>query len=211
MSLELHVVPVTPFAQNTSVVRCSATGRGALVDPGGEVDRLLQVVREQDVELESILLTHGHVDHAGAAGELARRLELPVIGPQKEDDFWLDSIVEQATMFGLEPGEEVVVDRWLEHGEQVVVGECELEVLHCPGHTPGHVCFHASEQQLVFVGDVLFDGSIGRTDFPRGDHATLLRSIHERLLPLGDEVRFLPGHGPSSTLGEQRRSNPFLR
>lgn len=175
------------------------------------MDRLLQVVREQDVELESILLTHGHVDHAGAAGELARRLELPVIGPQKEDDFWLDSIVEQATMFGLEPGEEVVVDRWLEHGEQVVVGECELEVLHCPGHTPGHVCFHASEQQLVFVGDVLFDGSIGRTDFPRGDHATLLRSIHERLLPLGDEVRFLPGHGPSSTLGEQRRSNPFLR
>lgn len=209
--MEVAVVPVTPFAQNASVLRCPDTGRGALVDPGGEPERLLEAAQGLEVELEVILLTHGHVDHAGAAGHLARTLGLPVVGPQREDAFWLEALPDQARMFGLEAGEGVTVDRWLEHGDRVSVGAQELEVLHCPGHTPGHVVFFHRDARLVLVGDVLFDGSIGRTDFPRGDHATLLRSIDERLLPLGDDVTFLPGHGPRSTLGEQRRTNPFLR
>jgi glyoxylase-like metal-dependent hydrolase (beta-lactamase superfamily II) len=206
--MEVTVVPVTPFQQNCSVLRCTATGRGAVVDPGGDLDRVLAAA--EGVELESILLTHAHVDHAGGTAELARRLSLPIVGPHRGDLFWIEGLEEQGRMFGLTPAEPFEPDRWLEDGDTVSVGALELDVRHCPGHTPGHVVFHHPASRRVLVGDVLFAGSIGRTDFPGGDYDTLIASIRERLLPLGDEVRFVPGHGPGSTLGEERRTNPFL-
>jgi glyoxylase-like metal-dependent hydrolase (beta-lactamase superfamily II) len=206
--MEVTVVPVTPFQQNCSVLRCTATGRGAVVDPGGDHDRVLAAA--EGVEVESILLTHAHVDHAGGTAELARRLSLPIVGPHRGDLFWIEGLEEQGRMFGLTPAEPFLPDRWLEDGDTVRVGALELDVRHCPGHTPGHVVFHHPASRRVLVGDVLFAGSIGRTDFPGGDYDTLIASIRERLLPLGDEVRFVPGHGPGSTLGEERRTNPFL-
>jgi hydroxyacylglutathione hydrolase len=209
-ALEIAVVPVTAFQQNACVLRCRKSGRGALVDPGGDPELLLEVVREEGVELEKILLTHGHIDHAGATAGLARELALPIEGPQREEAFWIDALPQQASMFGLPPAETFTPDRWLEQGDTVTVGELEFEVRHTPGHTPGHVVFFHRPSAFALVGDVLFQGSIGRTDFPRGDYDTLIRSIREQLLPLGDEVRFLPGHGPMSTLGEERASNPFL-
>lgn len=208
--MRVTVVPVTPFEQNASVLVCEATRRAAVVDPGGDLERIEEVLAGEGAELERVLLTHGHVDHASAASELARRHEVPVEGPQREDAFWLELLPQQAAMYGLGPAEVVHPDRWLEQGDSVRVGEAQLDVLHTPGHTPGHVVFHHSEGGLVIVGDVLFRGSIGRTDFPRGDFDTLIESIRGRLLPLGDEVRFLPGHGPGGTLGEERRTNPFL-
>jgi glyoxylase-like metal-dependent hydrolase (beta-lactamase superfamily II) len=207
-ALEIEVVPVTAFQQNSCVLRCRASGRGAIVDPGGELERLIAAA--SGVELEKILLTHGHIDHAGAARDLAERLDLPVEGPQREERFWIDMLPQQAAMFGLEQSRAFEPDRWLERGDTVKVGELELEVEHCPGHTPGHVCFLHRPSRFALVGDVLFRGSIGRTDFPRGDYDTLIRSIRERLLPWGDDVRFLPGHGPMSTLGTERATNPFL-
>lgn len=207
-AMQVTVVPVTPFQQNCSVLCCTATGRGAVVDPGGDLDRVLAAA--QGVELESILLTHAHVDHAGGTAELARRLSLPIVGPHRGDLFWIEGMEEQGRMFGLTPAEPFEPDRWLEDGDTVRVGALELDVRHCPGHTPGHVVFHHPASRRVLVGDVLFAGSIGRTDFPGGDYDTLIASIRERLLPLGDEVRFVPGHGPGSTLGEERRTNPFL-
>lgn len=208
--MQAWIVPVTPFEQNCTVLRCEATGKGAVVDPGGDLDRIESVIREQGIEVEKILLTHGHVDHASAATELARRLAVPIEGPGREDQFWLESLPMQAATYGLGPAEVVEPDRWLEHGDTVTFGEVTLEVLHTPGHTPGHVVFFEPQSRVVIVGDVLFQGSIGRTDFPRGDYDTLIRSIQERLLALGDDVRFLPGHGPGRTLGEERRTNPFL-
>jgi len=209
-ALAIEVLPVTAFQQNCCLVRCTKSGRGALVDPGGEPERLLAAARANGVELEKILLTHGHIDHAGATAALARELELPIEGPHPEERFWIDMLPQQAEMFGLEPSEAFVPDRWLAGGERVTVGEAELEVRFCPGHTPGHVVFFHRPSAFAWVGDVLFQGSIGRTDFPRGDYDTLIRSIREELLPLGDAVRFLPGHGPMSTLGHERRTNPFL-
>jgi glyoxylase-like metal-dependent hydrolase (beta-lactamase superfamily II) len=208
--LEIDVVPVTPFQQNSCILRCRATGRGALVDPGGEAERLLAAAKKGGVELEKILLTHGHIDHAGATAELAERLGLPIEGPEREERFWIDMLPEQAEMFGLAPSRAFEPDRWLVRGDTVTVGELVFEVEHCPGHTPGHVVFFQRAARFALVGDVLFQGSIGRTDFPRGDYDTLIRSIQERLLPFGDDVRFLPGHGPMSTLGAERASNPFL-
>jgi len=209
--LEVAVVPVTAFAQNTTVLRDRATGRGAVIDPGGDLDRIRIAIAAGGVEVEKILLTHGHVDHAGATAALARELGVPVEGPHEDDRFWLESLPHQAAAFGLGSDAEVCEpDRWLVDGDRVTVGELELEVLHTPGHTPGHVVFFHRPSRLVVVGDVLFQDSIGRTDFPKGDHATLIRSITEKLLPLGDDVTFLPGHGPTSTLGRERRENPFL-
>jgi glyoxylase-like metal-dependent hydrolase (beta-lactamase superfamily II) len=210
MTLRAVVVPVTPFAQNCSLIWCDSTGRGAVIDPGGDLERILGQVEEHDVALEKILLTHAHIDHAGATAELARRFSLPIEGPHSEDRFWIEQLPEQAAMFGLEGSESFEPDRWLEQGDTVSVGEVTLEVLHCPGHTPGHVVFFEPEARLAFVGDVLFQGSIGRTDFPRGDYATLIRSIRQNLFPLGDDVRFVPGHGPMSTFGQERRTNPFV-
>jgi hydroxyacylglutathione hydrolase len=204
------VIPVTDFEQNCSLIWCEQTRQAALVDPGGDADVLLQAVEERGLQLTRLLLTHGHVDHVGAAAELARRLGIPVEGPQREDAFWLESVSTQSAMFGLPHAEPVTPDRWLEDGDVVSFGTVTLEVIHCPGHTPGHVVFYHRDSRTAFVGDVLFHGSIGRTDFPRGDYTALMRSIRERLFPLGDDVTFIPGHGPASTFGEERRSNPYV-
>ena len=208
--MQTTIVPVTPFQQNCTVLCCPATGRGAVVDPGGEIERILAVARDEGVEIEKILQTHAHIDHAGATAELARRLGVPIEGPHEGDRFWIESLADQGRMFGLEASEPFEPDRWLDQGDVVRFGAVELEVLHCPGHTPGHVVFFHRPSGQALVGDVLFAGSIGRTDFPGGDYDTLIESIRERLLPLGDEVTFVPGHGPASTLGEERRTNPFL-
>ena len=208
--MEVSILPVTPFQQNCSLLVCERTRKGAIVDPGGEVERLVAHAEERCDEVEKILLTHAHLDHAGGTAELARRLDVPIEGPHTEDQFWIDLLPEQAMQFGFPEAETFTPDRWFEDGDTVTVGETELAIRHCPGHTPGHVVFFDAESRVVIVGDVLFAGSIGRTDFPRGDYDTLIRSITERLLPMGDDVTFVPGHGPTSTLGEERRTNPFL-
>ena len=204
------IIPVTPFEQNCTLLWCANTRKAAVVDPGGDLERVLAAVKERGLELEKILLTHAHIDHAGAAGELARTRHLPIEGPQREDLFWIEGLPEQSRTFGFPPAEVFEPDRWLEQGDRVQVGDLQLEVRHCPGHTPGHVVFYHPESRLVIVGDVLFMGSIGRTDFPKGDHATLLNSIRQQLWPLGDDVEFIPGHGPMSTIGHERQTNPFL-
>jgi hydroxyacylglutathione hydrolase len=204
------IIPVTPFQQNCSVIWCPASKRAAVVDPGGEIDRILEAVEENALELEKILLTHAHIDHAGGTAELAERCELPIEGPHPDDKFWIDRLPEQGQMFGFPAPRGFEPDRWLYDRDTVTVGEVTLDVRHCPGHTPGHVIFFDAEERLALVGDVLFAGSIGRTDFPRGDHGTLIRSIREQLWPLGDDVRFVPGHGPMSTFGQERRTNPFV-
>ena len=204
------IIPVTPFEQNCVLLWCDRTRKAAVVDPGGDLELIARVVEEQGVELEKILLTHAHIDHAGGAGELARSAGLPIEGPQREDRFWIEGLPEQSRMFGFPAAETFEPDRWLEQGDRVEVGDLRLEVLHCPGHTPGHLVFYHPQSRLLLVGDVLFRGSIGRTDFPRGDHATLLESIRGRLWPLGDDVAFIPGHGPMSTIGQERLTNPFL-
>jgi glyoxylase-like metal-dependent hydrolase (beta-lactamase superfamily II) len=210
MPLKILVTPVTPFQQNCSILVCERSGDAAVVDPGGDIDRIDAAVRQGGGTLRKILLTHGHLDHAGATAELARRDGLPIEGPQREDAFWIDTLPEQCRQFGFGECESFTPDRWLEEGDRVRVGECELEVLHCPGHTPGHVVFFSRDQRIAIVGDVLFAGSIGRTDFPRGDHQQLIDSIRAKLWPLGDDVSFIPGHGPTSTFGQERRSNPFV-
>jgi glyoxylase-like metal-dependent hydrolase (beta-lactamase superfamily II) len=204
------VIPVTAFAQNCSVVWCEQTMAGAVIDPGGDLDQILATVREENVRLEKILLTHAHIDHAGGTAELARTLKLPIEGPHRGDQFWIDGLPEQARMFGLANCDRFTPDRWLDEGDRVQVGPLEFEVRHCPGHTPGHVVFFSAAERLAFVGDVLFAGSIGRTDFPGGDYDTLIGSIRDKLFPLGDDIKFVPGHGPMSTFGEERRSNPFV-
>jgi glyoxylase-like metal-dependent hydrolase (beta-lactamase superfamily II) len=208
--MKLSILPVTPFQQNTSLVVCTATNQAALVDPGGEVERLLDAVRRSGATLQKILVTHGHLDHCGAVADLAERTGVPVEGPHREDAFWIDQLAEQARMFGFPPSRPFVPDRWLDGGDRVGVGDIVFDVRHCPGHTPGHVVFANADLRIAFVGDVLFRGSIGRTDFPRGDFATLVRSITGQLWPLGDDMRFVPGHGPMSTIGEERRSNAFV-
>ena len=208
--LRATVVPVTPFAQNCSVVWCERTLAGAVIDPGGDLDQVLAAARENGVRLEKILLTHAHIDHAGGTAELARRLGLPIIGPHRGDQFWIDGLPEQARMFGLPGCDKFAPDQWLDEGDRVQLGDVEFLVRHCPGHTPGHVIFHSAPDHVAFVGDVLFAGSIGRTDFPGGDYDTLIRAIREKLFTLGDDVQFVPGHGPMSTFGEERRSNPFV-
>ena len=207
--MEFTILPVTPYQQNCSLV-WDTDNRAALIDPGGEAGRLLAEVAARGLRLEKILLTHGHLDHVGAAAELRDALGIPIIGPQREDRFWLDALPQQAEMFGFAPLRVFSPDQWLEDGDAVEVGSIRLDVLHCPGHTPGHVVFYQSAARLAFVGDVLFKGSIGRSDFPRGDHAALIRSIREKLFPLGDDVRFVPGHGAMSTFGHERRDNPFV-
>jgi len=207
--MEFTILPVTPYQQNCSLV-WDTDNRAALIDPGGEADRLLAEVAARGLTLEMILLTHAHLDHVGAAAELRDALGIPIIGPQREDRFWLDALPQQAEMFGFPPLLAFSPDQWLEDGDTVEVGSIRFEVLHCPGHTPGHVVFYQPQARLAFVGDVLFKGSIGRSDFPRGDHAALIRSIREKLFPLGDDVRFVPGHGAMSTFGHERRDNPFV-
>ncbi len=208
--MKVTLIPVTPFEQNCSLLVCEQTGKAAVVDPGGDLDVILDEVKRQGATLEKILLTHGHIDHCGGTAELARRLSLPVEGPQREDAFWIDQLPEQGRMFGFPRLEAFTPDRWLEDGDTVRFGAQEMEVYFTPGHTPGHVIFFHRPSKLAFVGDVLFNGSIGRTDFPRGDYDTLIASITGKLWPLGDDVTFVPGHGPTSTFGEERRGNPFV-
>mgnify|MGYP001200981332 FL=1 len=207
--MEFTILPVTPYQQNCSLV-WDAAGRAALVDPGGEAERLLADVAQRGLTLEKILLTHGHLDHVGAAVELRDALDIPIVGPERSEQFWLDLLPQQAELFGFPPAVAFTPDQWLEDGDAVEVGAIRFEVLHCPGHTPGHVVFYQPQAQLAFVGDVLFKGSIGRTDFPRGDHAALLAAIRGKLFPLGDAVRFVPGHGAMSSFGHERRENPFV-
>jgi glyoxylase-like metal-dependent hydrolase (beta-lactamase superfamily II) len=209
--MQVGIVPVTAFQQNCSIVHCQKTNKAAVVDPGGDLALLLEYIEKEGVEVDKILLTHAHIDHAGATHELARQLGVPVIGPHHEDLFLIESLPAQGLMFGLGTAKAFTPDRWLVQGDFVEVGEERFEVRHCPGHTPGHVIFYSAARGFAIVGDVLFDGSIGRTDLPRGDSATLLASIRDQLLTLPDDTTFLPGHGPTSTIGEQRRRNPYLR
>ena len=208
--MRYQIIPVTPFEQNCTLLWCETSRQAAVIDPGGDIDRILAALAAENLSLSKILVTHGHIDHAGGVAALAARTGAPVEGPHKEDAFWIDGMAQQSHMFGFPDVEPFVPARWLQDGDTVQFGEVSLQVLHCPGHTPGHVVFYHAPSRLAQVGDVLFQGSIGRTDFPRGDYATLIASILNKLLPLGDDVTFIPGHGPTSTFGEERRFNPFL-
>ena len=202
--------PVTAFAQNCSLLWEEESKDAVVIDPGGDLDDLIAQVEALGLTLREVWLTHAHIDHAGAAGELAQRLSLPIVGPHRGDQFWIDALPQQSEMFGFPPAQAFAPTRWLEDGDTVTLGRHTLQVRHCPGHTPGHVVFHSPDLQRAFVGDVLFAGSIGRTDFPGGDHDTLIRSITERLWPMGDETVFIPGHGPESSFGRERRTNPHV-
>jgi glyoxylase-like metal-dependent hydrolase (beta-lactamase superfamily II) len=203
------VIPVTPFAQNCTLMWCEDTGMAAVVDPGGDLERILEQVDEQDVTLERILVTHGHIDHAGGVAELGERFGLPIEGPHPNDRFLVEDLAAQGARFGFSGARSFEPERWLADGDTVRVGDMELEVRHCPGHTPGHIIFFHAPSQIALVGDVLFNGSVGRSDLPRGDHTALINSIRSRLWPLGDDVTFVPGHGPTSTFGHERKTNPF--
>jgi hydroxyacylglutathione hydrolase len=209
--MKYRIFPVTHYQQNCSLIWCDVTKQAALIDPGGEAGRLLQAVDEAGLKLEMVLLTHGHLDHVGAAAAIAELRQVPIIGPHEADAFWLEMLPQQAEHFGFPATEAFTPTRWLHDDEQIKLGDLTLIVRHTPGHTPGHVVFYSSNGDTAFVGDVLFQGSIGRTDFPQGDQKTLLHSIQQRLLPLGDRVTVVPGHGPNTTLGEERLHNPFLQ
>ncbi len=209
-ALQIQILPVTPFAQNCSLIWDQDGMHGALVDPGGEPERLLEAAAAAGVQIEKILVTHAHLDHVGAVAQLAEQLQVPIEGPHPDDQFWIDLLPMQAQQFGFPPSRSFKPDRWLGDGDELCVGSVRFQVIHCPGHTPGHVVFYQPDQALALVGDVLFQGSIGRTDFPRGNQADLIHSIRHKLFPLGDEIRFIPGHGPMSTFGAERRSNPFV-
>ena len=209
MTIQALVNPVTPCAQNAPIIFCSETNKCAFVDPGGDADFLLQIAKENNLIPEKILLTHGHADHAGAAMEIAQILNIKIEGPHKEDKFLLDSLQSQGEMFGMQ-ARNCVPNKWLEDGDTVTVGNSMLDVIFTPGHTPGHVIFFSNDSNLALVGDVIFRGSIGRTDLPRGNHQDLINSISKKLWPLGNDVEFICGHGPNSTFGNERASNPFV-
>jgi glyoxylase-like metal-dependent hydrolase (beta-lactamase superfamily II) len=204
------IIPVTPYQQNCSLLICEQTHKAAIVDPGGDIDLILKAIDKEKASPESILITHGHLDHIGATAELAALLSIPVIGPHRDDQFWIEAIPEQCQTFRFPTSESFTPSRWLSQGDSVMVGNEILDVFHCPGHTPGHVVFVHRNTQLALVGDVLFKGSIGRTDLPRGDFNTLIASIKNNLWPLGGKFAFIPGHGPMSTFGEEMRSNPYV-
>ena len=204
------IVPVTPLQQNCTLVWCAKTLKAAVIDPGGEAPRLLAGLKQYGLTLEKIWITHGHMDHAGGAAALKAATGVPIEGPHRDDLFWIQNIEESGRMYGMPDAQVFSPDRWLEDGDRVTLGQTEFEVRHCPGHTPGHVVFFHREARLAQVGDVLFQGSIGRTDFPKGDLGQLIASITGKLWPLGDDVAFVPGHGPMSTFGQERRTNPYV-
>lgn len=204
------IAPVTPLQQNCTIVWCAKTLKAAIIDPGGEVPRLLEALKAHNLTLEKIWITHGHLDHAGGTAALQEATGAPIEGPHPDDSFWIDEITASGAKWGMPDARSFTPDRWLADGDTVSLGETEFEVYHCPGHTPGHVIFFHRQARFAQVGDVLFQGSIGRTDFPRGNHQQLIDSITGRLWPLGDDVAFVPGHGPMSTFGQERRTNPFV-
>ncbi len=210
MSLKYQVVPVTSFAQNCSIVWCDETMIGVVIDPGGDVQQLEMLIKELGVKVESLVLTHGHLDHVGGTEPLAQALNADIVGPHQADNFWLQGLENQSQMFGFPLTKAFVPNRWLDDGDTVTFGQQTLQVIHTPGHTPGHVVLYSEEAKQAFVGDVLFKGGIGRTDFPQGDYNTLIDSIKQKLWPLGNDVAFVPGHGPESTFGSERVSNPFV-
>ena len=204
------IIPVTPLQQNCTLIWCTETMKGAFTDPGGDLDHLLKVAAENGVTIEKLLVTHGHIDHCGLTGVLAERLGVPIEGPHPDDKFWIDMNPATGAQYGIPGATAFTPDRWLHDGDKVTVGNLVLDVWHCPGHTPGHVVFHHPPSNLAIVGDVLFQGSVGRTDFPKGDFQQLVQSITSRLWPLGDQTAFVPGHGPISTFGRERQTNPFV-
>lgn len=208
--LKYRIIPVTPFQQNATLLWCDQTLAAAVVDPGGDIPKILAAIEHEGITLTKILLTHGHIDHVGGAAELAELLNLSIEGPHRADQFWIEGLAQQSRMFGFAAAKGFTPTRWLDEGDQVQLGQEVLQVIHCPGHTPGHVVFYHPASYFLQVGDVLFKGSIGRTDFPQGNHAELINSIQQKLFPLGDEITFVPGHGPESTLGHERQHNPFI-
>jgi hydroxyacylglutathione hydrolase len=205
------IIPVTPFQQNCTLVWCEATMRAAVIDPGGDLPDIERAIAEAGVAVDKIWLTHGHVDHVAGATDLKARLKVPIEGPHRDDLFLLQRVVETARTFGIRDASNVTPDRWLDDGDRLEVGELTFDVLHCPGHSPGSVVFFNPEQRLAIVGDVLFKGSVGRTDLPGGDQQQLLKSIRDKLLPLGDDVAIISGHGPTTTICRERATNPFLQ
>jgi len=208
--IQAVLIPVTPFQQNCSLIWCTATMKGAVTDPGGDLELVESAIKEHGVTVEKILITHGHLDHAGGTKDLAAKLQVPVEGPHKDDLFWIEQLEEQSARFGFAGAKVFEPDRWLNDGDTVSFGDITMDVVHCPGHTPGHVVFVHVGAGLAVVGDVLFQGSIGRTDFPRGNHEDLISSIRDKLFPLGDDITFIPGHGAPSTFGHERQSNPYV-
>jgi glyoxylase-like metal-dependent hydrolase (beta-lactamase superfamily II) len=208
--LQAVIIPVTALQQNCTLLWCTKTMRGAFTDPGGDLDRLIAVAQQHGVTIEKLLVTHGHIDHCGLTGVLAERLGVPIEGPHPDDKFWIDQAPDVGAQYGIDGATAFTPDRWLFQGDTVTVGELVFDVYHCPGHTPGHVIFHHAASNLAIVGDVLFQGSIGRTDFPRGNHGDLIRSITTRLWPLGGETAFVPGHGPMSTFARERAANAYV-
>ena len=210
LPLRAAIVPVTPLQQNCALVWCTRTMAGAVVDPGGDVEHIREAIKQTEISVDKILLTHGHIDHAGGAAELKEALDVPIIGPHRQDKWLLDTLAQTGREYGIRDARNCTSDQWLEEGDTISVGKVSFDVLHCPGHTPGHVVFVNRPANFAIMGDVLFRGSIGRTDFPRGDHAALINAIKTKILPLGDDMVFICGHGPASTVGDERRSNPFL-
>ncbi|WOT03976.1 MBL fold metallo-hydrolase [Shewanella youngdeokensis] len=208
--MKYQLIPVTPFQQNCSLIWCEQTLKAAVVDPGGDVERILAEAASNNVQIEQILLTHGHIDHVGGAAALAKQLNIEIVGPHIADSFWLESLPKQSQHFGFAHSDPLSPTRYLQDGDEVKVGNQSLSVLHCPGHTPGHVVFYSKNDAIAWVGDVLFKGSVGRTDFPQSNHQDLIDSITTKLWPLGKQVQFVPGHGPLSTFGEERVHNPFV-
>ncbi len=209
--MKYKIIPVTSFEQNCTLLYCDKTSVAAIIDPGGDIPLIESAIKETGVSLENIFVTHAHIDHVGAVAELAEKYQLPIVGPHRNDQFWIDALPQQSETFGFPTSKRFTPDRWLENGDQVSVGKSILEVIHCPGHTPGHVIYYSPKDKLAIVGDVLFAGSIGRTDFPQGNHDDLIHSIRDHLLPLGDDVEFIPGHGPMSSFGQEKRNNPFIK
>lgn len=207
---QYHTIPVTAFQQNCSLVWCDQTLEAAVIDPGGDIEVIEWELERLGLQPKAIWLTHAHIDHAGGVAELARKRQLDIIGPHEGDRFWIDCLPQQGAMFGFPPAEPFEPTRWLHDGDTVAIGKEVLQVRHCPGHTPGHVVFHAPQAERCFVGDVLFAGSIGRTDFPQGNHQQLIDSILQRLWPMGDQTVFIPGHGPESSFGRERKTNPYV-